>query len=154
MSAVIGLLLFTMAVLVFGMALILARRPDAAIWLTEGFVATLITITTIALAAMGLGLVGQFAVSYGREPLSFNEGILIGTSLIVLTVVFAVIGRVLRQRPPQSSPKVEPVTAVHGLSAQERAATITLRVNAADRPSVTTTRDGNHQNGSWPNAQN
>lgn len=104
MSAVIGLFLFTMAVLVFGVALIFARRPNAAVWLTEGFAATLITITTVALAAMGLGLVGQFAVSYGREPLSPNEVILIGTSLIVLTIVFAVIGRVLRQPLPQLPP--------------------------------------------------
>lgn len=105
MSAVIGLLLFTVAVLVFGVVLIFARRPNAAVWLTEGFAATLITITTVAFAAMGLGLVGQFALSYGREPLSPNEVILIGTSLIVLTVVFAVIGRALSRQPEQLPPQ-------------------------------------------------
>lgn len=105
MSAVVGLLLFTTAVLVLGLALIFARRPKTPLWLTEGFAASLITITTIALAVMGLGLVVQFALSYGREPLSSGEVVLISTSLIVLTVVFAVIGRALSQQSQQTPPQ-------------------------------------------------
>lgn len=106
MSAVIGLWLFTMAVSIFGLTLILARRPKAPEWLIEGFAASLITITTVALAATGLGLVGQFALSYGREPLRSGEVMLIGMSLIVLTIVFAVIGRALSQQPQQPPQQV------------------------------------------------
>lgn len=108
MSAVFGLLLVNVAVLVFGGALIVTRRPNAPRWLTESAAASAITIITIALFVMGIGLTIQFAVSYGREPLGFTETSLIGGLLIVLAVVLAVIGRRLRgANAPANEPHAE-----------------------------------------------
>ncbi len=96
MSAVYGLLLVNIAVLVFGGSLIATRRPNAPRWLTESAAASAITIITIALFVLGIGLTIQFTVSYGREPLGFIETSLIGGLLIALAVVLAAIGRRLR----------------------------------------------------------
>jgi hypothetical protein len=95
MSAVTGILLFTLAVFLFGVALVVARKSNPPRWLTEGSAGTLITITTIAFAVTGLGLVAQFAVSYGREPLGATEIILISISLIFLILVFTGIVKAL-----------------------------------------------------------
>ena len=97
MSAVTGIVLFALAVLIFGVALVVARKPNAPEWLTEGFAGSLITITSIALAVTGLGLVGQFATSYGREPLGAKEIVLISISVTLLIGVFAGIVRALRR---------------------------------------------------------
>lgn len=97
MSAVIGIVLCVLAVLIFGVALIVARKPSAPGWLTEGFGGSLITITAIAFAATGLGLVGQFAVSYGREPLGAKEIVLISISVILLIGVLVSVVKVLRR---------------------------------------------------------
>ncbi len=140
MSAVIGFVLFTIAVLVLVAALIFARRPNAPAWLTDGVAATLITITTIALAATGLGLVGQFALSYGREPLSPREVIvLIGTSVILLTIVFAVMGRAFsrkRHSPPEipipvggKGGKKEPISVIKMASAHGQPVTTAFPAN-------------------------
>ena len=97
MSAVIGIVLCVLAVLIFGAALVVARKPGAPGWLTEGFGGSLITITAIAFAVTGLGLVGQFAASYGREPLGAKEIVLISISVILLVVVFVGVVKALRR---------------------------------------------------------
>jgi hypothetical protein len=65
--------------------------------LTDGFAGSVITITTIALAVTGLGLVGQFASSYGREALGPKEIVMISTSVMLLVGVFAGIVKALRR---------------------------------------------------------
>lgn len=97
MSAVTGIVLFAFAVFVFGVALVAARKPNAPGWLTDGFAGSLIAITTIALAATGLGLVGQFAASYGREALGPKEIVMITTSVMLLVSVLAGIVKALRR---------------------------------------------------------
>jgi amino acid permease len=109
MSAVLGVVLFTLAVLTFGVALVVARKPDPPGWLTEGLGGSLITITTIAFAVTGLGLVVQFAVSYGREPVGAKEIVLIGISLMLLTVVFTGIAKALRRSGTTGSPQTSAV---------------------------------------------
>ncbi len=96
MSAVFGLLLITFAVLLFGGALVASRRRGAPGWLGESVAAPAIVITTIGLFVMGIGLTVQFAVSYGREPLGWVESALIGGMLVVVSVAFGAIGRLLR----------------------------------------------------------
>jgi hypothetical protein len=97
MSAVTGIVLFALAVFIFGVALVVARKPNAPAWSTEGLAGSLITITSIALTVMGLGLVGQFAVSYGREPLGAKEIVLISISVMLLVGVFVGVVKALRR---------------------------------------------------------
>lgn len=106
MSAVTGILLFAFAVFMFGVALVAARKPNAPDWLTDGFGASLITITTIALAVTGLGLIGQFAASYGREALGAKEIVLISTSMILLVGIFVGIVKALRRSANAGTPSV------------------------------------------------
>lgn len=96
MSAVFGLLLVTLAVLLFGGVLAASRRRTAPGWLRESAAASAIVITTIGLFVIGLGLTVQFAVSYGREPLGWIESSLIGAMLVVMAIAFAAIGRLVR----------------------------------------------------------
>ena len=112
MSAVTGILLFALAVLTFGVALVAARKPNAPAWLTEGFAGSLITITTIAFAVTGVGLVGQFAVSYGREPLGVKELVLISISLILLIAVFTGLVRLVRRPAVVETPAVDTAPSV------------------------------------------
>lgn len=146
MSAVIGIFLFALAALVFGTALIVSRKPNAPVWLTEGFAGALITITTIACAVMGLGLVGQFAVSYGREPLGAIEIILISISLVVLIVVFTGIVKALRRsatRPAMTA--VAEVSAIgEASSAPLTASAVTALGIEGESPPVPVTRDPSH----------
>lgn len=97
MSAVTGILLFAFAVFIFGVALVAARKPNAPNWLTEGFAGSLITITATALAVTGLGLIGQFAASYGREALGTKEVVLISINVILLIGIFVGIVKALRR---------------------------------------------------------
>jgi hypothetical protein len=96
MSAFFGLLLITLAVGLFGGALVLSRRPKAPVQSTESVAASVVAITTIALFATGLGLIIQFVMSYGREPLTPVTAALTAATLIALLVAFAAIGRRLR----------------------------------------------------------
>lgn len=115
MSAVIGIALFVLAVLIFGVALIVARKPNAPSWLIEGFGGSLITITSIAFAVTGFGLAGQFVASYGREPLGAREIVLISISVMVLVVVLVGVFKALRRSTTvvvaPSTPVASAVTA-------------------------------------------
>jgi hypothetical protein len=105
MSAVTGIVLFAFAVFIFGVALIMARKPNPPAWLTEGSAGSLITITTIAFAVTGLGLVGQFAASYGREPLGAKEIVLISISVMLLIVILTGIVKALRRSATTGVPQ-------------------------------------------------
>lgn len=96
MSAVFGLLLVTLAVLLFGGALAASRRRTSLGGLRESSAASAIVITTIGLFVLGIGLMVQFAVSYGREPLGWIESSLIGAMLVIMAITFAAIGRLVR----------------------------------------------------------
>ena len=106
MSAVLGLLLITLAVLLYGGGLVASRRRVLPGWLGES-AASAIVITTIGLFVMGIGLTVQFAVSYGREPLGWVESRLIGGMLILMAVAFAAIGRLLRRQVPGTEESAE-----------------------------------------------
>lgn len=97
MSTVIGVILCVLAVLIFGVALVVARKPNAPGWLIEGFGGSLVTITSIAFFVTGLGLVGQFVASYGREPLGRKEIVLVSISVILLIGVFVGVVKALRR---------------------------------------------------------
>ena len=119
MSAVIGIILCVLAVLIFGVALVVARKPNAPGWLIEGFGGSLVTITSIAFLVTGLGLVGQFVASYGREPLDTKETVFISISVILLIGVFVSVVKALRRSTPMPDAPSTPMEPAFAATVKE-----------------------------------
>lgn len=99
MRAVIGHLFFTGAVLLFGGALIASRVTHAPTWMTESAVSQTVVLAAIFCAAVGLVVVGEFAVKYGFGSLSLAETVLVGVSVLLLAGSWYGISKTLERLP-------------------------------------------------------
>lgn len=111
MRGIIGLLFLTMAVLVFGGALIALRTRFTA-WATSSSVSNAVTLAAIFLSAQGFGMVGEFLIRQGIGSVSTGERVLFYmTTLLPVLALYGMRKAVKRlplpaelQQPSVASP--------------------------------------------------
>ncbi len=111
MRGIIGLSLLTMAVLVFGGALI-AVRTRFTTWATNAAASNVVTLAAIFLSAEGFGLVGEFLINQG----SVGVGQRVLFYVMALLPVLALYGmrKAVKRLPLPAELEQQSVTAPSG----------------------------------------
>ncbi|NIO40817.1 MAG: hypothetical protein GTO41_11930 [Burkholderiales bacterium] len=99
MNVTIGFLFLTVAVWLFGGALIASRFPQGPKWLTGPVASQAVMLGSMFCAALGLGLVGEFSVKDGIGSLSPWQTLLSGVSGLLLVGSWYGIRKTLRRLP-------------------------------------------------------
>lgn len=83
-----GVLLMSLAVLLFAAGLVASQGPRAPLWLTEGWGGTALILTSLALLVWGVLALGQFALSSTDYRFTLEEAVWIAADLIISLFVW------------------------------------------------------------------
>jgi hypothetical protein len=123
MLAVYGVLVTAVAVLLFAVALVQFRRPNPPRWVKVPFVEQLVVLIFTTAFAAGIGLLAQFAFTFGKQAFGVTESVLILAILVVSVLAWGVIrpGKRLRAYA-EAETATSPVTRAASSGGNHRAA--------------------------------